>query len=150
MHFLLLIATPLVADTTCNSTSLSGGFAFKFSGTNTRHNILFAIVGRFEADGEGSLRGNATRAAQGNISRAAFTGTYTVKPDCTGEALLTFPDNMTTKLDFVMSDDMGQLFMIDADTGVVETGVAVRQFSKEKRSTSDVSRTSRKTSGNRP
>ena len=44
----------------------------------------FAAVGRFTFDGNGNLTGRLfVRVAGNNIAPPAFTGTYSVSPDCT-------------------------------------------------------------------
>jgi hypothetical protein len=86
----------------------------------------------FKLDGRGNFSGTSTESVNGAIDRPTFTGTYTVKPDCTGSALLTFNDGGTAPLDFIIEDDGKQVAIIVAgengSNGENETGTAVRQF----------------------
>ncbi len=52
--------------------------------TGTTPSGDFAAVGRFTFDGKGNLTGKLfVRVAGNNIEPPAFTGTYSVSPDCT-------------------------------------------------------------------
>src|SRR5215510_7705572 len=127
--FFSALTAVLAGDGNCGASSLTGSFGFHLTGTNLHHNWLYAIVGRFEADGQGKLRGTATHSAQGNVSRTTFSGKYTVNADCTGTAVLTFQNEIVSNLDFVISGDLNDVYFIDFDSGVVESGTARRQFS---------------------
>jgi hypothetical protein len=116
------------AEPTCDASSLTGAFGFHLTGTNTQRSALYAIVGRFEADGKGVLIGSATHSVQGAITRVKFTGTYTVNADCTGTSRITFPNDITAGLDFVLTSDLNEFFIIDLGQGNIESGSGRRQF----------------------
>lgn len=125
----LLLPAVAGAEPTCDASSLSGAFGFHLTGMNlARQDLLYAIVGRFEADGHGGLTGTATHSAGGNVARAKLTGTYTISPDCTGTSAVKFTNGSTVTLDFVLTSDLNEFFIIDAGQGTVESGTGRRQF----------------------
>lgn len=124
----MLVPALAAAAPSCDVGSLTGAFGFHMTGTNTSHPTLYAIVGRLEADGKGTLSGTATHAIQTGVRRMKFTGTYTINPDCTGTSTLAFPNDITASIDFVLTDDLNQFFIIDLGQGNVESGSGRRQF----------------------
>ena len=69
--------------TNCSNATLHGSYGLHAKGT-----IIgvgdFAAVGRFTFDGKGNLTGKLfVRVAGNNIEPPAFTGSYSVSPDCT-------------------------------------------------------------------
>jgi hypothetical protein len=124
----VLLPTVAFAEPPCDASSLSGGYGFHLTGTNLARSALYAIVGRIEVDGQGGFVGSATHSAQGSVSRAKFTGTYTVNPDCTGTSTMKFENGSTATLDFVLTGDLNEFYIIDAGQGTVESGSGRRQF----------------------
>lgn len=114
---------------TCSNDSLRGQFGFKITGTNLATGP-FAFVGRFEADGLGNIIGKGTEAIPQGIFRPPFSAVYTVQPDCTGVAILTFntENQAQARLDFVIVDDGNEILFLDSDRGVIESGTAKKQF----------------------
>src|ERR1044071_1081124 len=123
----------------CSTASLRGSFGFTSEGTL---NALpppsagpFGEIGRQAFDGQGGTDGSATLAANGNIRRVTWQGTYLVNADCTGSmTLFISPLNATVNLDFVIDDDGAELRAISTGptgtgvTGNVETRVYTKQF----------------------
>jgi hypothetical protein len=105
-----------------------GHFGFSLKGRNIQMGE-YAIVGRFEADGQGQVRGHAFQSLGGDFGQVEISGSYSVASDCTGTTTLTFHDtNNTDKLNFVLVADGQEIFIIDAGGNTVETGVAKKQF----------------------
>ena len=91
--------------------------------------VLFAINGSFLADGQGTFYGTANESVGGQIVfQAAFKGTYTMRPNCTGTALFAFPNDQFANLEFVLVDDGNEMMILDTDKGTVEFGTAKKQF----------------------
>jgi hypothetical protein len=114
----------------CSNESLRGQFGFKITGTNLAIGP-FAFIGRFEADGLGNIIGKGTEAIPQGIFRPPFSAVYTVQPDCTGVAILTFTateNAAQARLDFVIVDDGNEIIFLDSDRGVIESGEAKKQF----------------------
>jgi hypothetical protein len=131
--YLLCLAGSLYAQGPCSNKSLVGAFGFNVIGTNVSAGLQFAINGRFVADGAGHFKGKATQSSGGKVSRdLKFTGTYTVQTDCTGSANLVFPAGVQPNLEFVLASDNDELLIIDSDDGTVESGVAKKQFPRER------------------
>jgi hypothetical protein len=78
-------------DDSCSTTSLHGTYAMQAQGTIVGQipglpppPFPFAEAGIVAFDGTGNLSGHSTVNAGGLTSPALFTGSYTVKSDCTG------------------------------------------------------------------
>jgi hypothetical protein len=67
----------------CSNATLHGSYGLHATGTVIGVGE-FAAVGRFTFDGKGNLTGHLfVRLAGSNLEPPAFTGTYSVNPDCT-------------------------------------------------------------------
>jgi len=131
---LAMCANAQAAQQECSNESLTGAFGFLVSGTNVAANLLFAISGRFVADGKGSFAGTASESTAGQIAEHyPFTGSYTVAPDCTGSAQFVFPSGGSSRLDFVVVSDGDEVIILDVDFGTVESGTAKKQFRRSTR-----------------
>jgi hypothetical protein len=71
----------------CSEATLDGTYLFAYDGFVIKENekIPFALAGYEVFDGNGHVKGVATTNVNGKItSKEPFSGTYTVKTDCTG------------------------------------------------------------------
>ena len=120
----------------CSNASLQGSFGFTSVGT-----LLalppplagpFGEIGRQTFDGKGNTDATATLSANGTIVKGVtIQGTYVVNPDCTGSmTIYALPMAVTVDLDFVIDDDGAELRAIVTGTGLVETRVYKKQFSR--------------------
>ena len=76
----------------CSEATLHGTYLFAYDGFVIRDNekVPFASSGYEVFDGNGHTKGVATTNVNGNVTRKApFSGTYTVKADCTGSSTYT-------------------------------------------------------------
>jgi hypothetical protein len=117
------------AQTTCNQTTLSGGYAMGFSGvlvqTGYRSNVFG--VGRIAFDGKGSISGTFMRNVDSKVDDQAFTGTYSASPDCTGTFALTFAGT-TQQYKMVIGDRGRQvLWMRTEPAAFVAGGTFIKQ-----------------------
>jgi hypothetical protein len=68
--------------TSCSNATLHGSYGLHAVGTEPGGEPIH-VVGRFTFDGAGNLTGKLfVRVAGNNIEPPAFTGTYSVSPDC--------------------------------------------------------------------
>lgn len=115
----------------CSNANLSGGYGFIVNGSTPRSGP-YSYVGRFVADSKGGVTGRGAQAVNGVISHPTFTGTYTIKADCTGVANLKFDFGGEATLELIIVDDGKTVDMIVADPNVKagenEVGTATRQF----------------------
>ncbi len=81
--------------------SLSGSFAFSYTGSDASG--FLAVAGSFVANGSGTITSGTQdiNSGAGVTTNAAITGTYTVRADGRGTAILNSPAGNTT-LDFVI------------------------------------------------
>jgi hypothetical protein len=71
----------------CSEATLDGTYLFAYDGFVIKDNekVPFALAGYEVFDGNGEVKGVATTNVNGKItSKEPFSGTYTVKTDCTG------------------------------------------------------------------
>lgn len=110
----------------CTNQSLQGAYGFSLNGTNFNFGVPWAIVGRFDSDGNGAITGTGTQSTKGDVSRSKFTGTYQVEADCSGVATFTFGAGARAVLQFVVVDSGKRVEMIVTDQGTLETGYATK------------------------
>lgn len=106
---------------TCSLSSLSGPYTYVFEGFNSGSQRTFSAVGRFLADGNGNI--NGTEIVNGGTEKA-YTGTYNVNSDCTGNATLSGIGDMY----FVVTNDNRSVDFIRTDRGTDVVGKAQQQF----------------------
>jgi hypothetical protein len=71
----------------CSVASASGKWAFTTTGSIQGVGDV-AAVGIYTADPSGHLSGSQTRSLAGQVAAETFTGTFAVKPNCTGSATI--------------------------------------------------------------
>jgi hypothetical protein len=114
---LSLAATAQTRDAACSLNGAAGTYGFQDSGMVVGIGPRTA-TGIFTLDALGNLTGNATQSLNGDILAEWFTGTYTIKPDCTGTFGIKIydappplqPGNLilTVSAEFVWDDNMNQ------------------------------------------
>ena len=133
-----LAPTANAADKGCTNATLKGTFLHVGTGFITAPPALagpFAGLGTETFDGNGGVTGNATGSFNGNPDSGTFTGTYTVNSDCTGTMTSKFSNGFTAHAYFVLvwtptatGTSLSEFHFISTDPGIVETGIARRQF----------------------
>jgi hypothetical protein len=75
----------------CSEATLEGTYLFADDGFVVKDNekVPFANSGYEVYDGNGHTKGVSTINVNGKITKETFTGTYTVKADCTGSSTYT-------------------------------------------------------------
>ena len=92
------------SEAKCSEATLDGTYLFADQGFVIKDNekVPFASSGYEVYDGNGHVKGVATTNVNGNVSsKEPFSGTYTVKADCTGSS--TYSDG-TRYDDFIAPD----------------------------------------------
>jgi len=95
----------------CSKASAAGKWAFTTNGTVVGIGPR-ASVGIITLDGAGNVpNGKATASLNGNVTEEAFSGTYSVNPDCTGKMAIQIFDLSGNKilaatLDLVLDDNV--------------------------------------------
>jgi len=111
----------------CANSLIKGKYGFSVTGSHTGIGN-YGMVGTMDVDGAGHINGVGLQSINGNQSDVSFTGTYQVKPDCTGTTELTFEDNQVGHVRFVIVEDGNEILLMDVGAHTVETGSAKRQF----------------------
>jgi hypothetical protein len=112
---------------TFSNSSLSGSYAFYFSGVN--QNGFFAVAGSFQANGSGMITGGTIdiNSGTGIFTDQAVTGTYSVSKDGQGTATLTAAAG-TFDIAFVLVSTQNAL-VIRFDTTSTASGAIALQSS---------------------
>jgi hypothetical protein len=97
---------------TCSNASLHGSYGLHATGTSSA-STDFAAVGRFTFDGKGNLTGKLfVRIGGNNIEPPAFSGTYSVNPDCTMTDSWGAPIN-STHVSVIVDEGKGYFILSD-------------------------------------
>jgi hypothetical protein len=130
LFFALLSASTVhgQSNTGVNNAALNGNYAFTFSGVSGNGTVssVYAAVGRFTADGAGSLTNGEmdTNGVGAGVALVAqpFTGTYSIGADNRGVMTLNFSGS-SAKLAFVMmANGNAQFIKFDASGGAGTIG----------------------------
>lgn len=136
---LSIAPTAMAGDKGCSNATLKGTFVHKGSGFITAPPaaaIPLATLGTETFDGNGGMTGTVTASINGDIIPGTSAGTYTVNPDCTGTyAVQLNPLGITAHVYFVLvwtntstGTTLSEFHFISTDSGIVQTGIARRQF----------------------
>src|SRR5262245_50539163 len=133
--FLSLGGPPLVwsQDTPCTLATLQGTYIFFLQGflIQNGQQLPFVNAGQETFDGEGQVQGQFTQSLNGEISRATYSGTYTVTPACVVDYTNTDSTGVTSHFDLFVSPDGNELTFVQTDPGVVIAG-SERRVSKQR------------------
>jgi hypothetical protein len=113
--FAVAVAVP-EASAACSDANLTGVWGFQVG----------TAVGQFKADGHGKLTGSVTINQNGTILMQSFTGTYSVKTNCTGN-LTTMSSGGTAHFYLVLDEGKKGFQIIDTDAGGTAEGIGVAQ-----------------------
>ena len=135
----LVVAMPALTDAKdenaagakCSEATLDGTYLFAYDGFVIKGNekVPFASSGYEVYDGNGHVKGVATTNENGKVTRKEpFSGTYTVKADCTGTS--TYTDG--TRYDSFIAPDGSTFTFVQTHppefvaAGVEQRGTATR------------------------
>ena len=113
----------------CSNATLKGTYLFNSDGWNVAGDVRkpTAYVGQENYDGHGTFTGVNSYSVDGVITRnEAYTGTYTVNPDCTASVEITNPGNVITHYDYFIAPSGDEFVFIQVDAGTVVTGKEFR------------------------
>ena len=106
----------------CSKATLKGTYLFAFNGVEIKGNsdqLPFAIAGYDVFDGNGEVRGVSSGNFGGEVFRKdPFTGTYTVKANCTGT--VAYRDG--PQIDVFIAPDGSKLAFVRTDPEFVGAG----------------------------
>src|SRR5829696_2432330 len=118
------------AGAKCSVATLHGTYLFAQNGVEIKGNDQrpFALAGYEVFDGNGKVKGIQSANINGEITRnERFSGTYTVKADCTGTA--TYSDG--TRYDQFIAPDGSELtFVLTKPSEIVTSGFEPRGTAK--------------------
>ena len=113
----------------CSEATLKGTYLFAQNGVEIRGNDQrpFAIAGYDVFDGNGEVKGRASGNFNGEVFRNdRFTGTYTVKANCTG----TFTFTNGTRYDLFIAPDGSMFTFVRTNPEFVTSGSELRGTAK--------------------
>jgi hypothetical protein len=116
----------------CSKATLKGTYLFAFNGVEIKGNSEqrpFAIAGYDVFDGNGEVRGVSSGNFGGEVFRKdPFTGTYTVKANCTGT--VTFRDGAAAQGDMFIAPDGSKFAFVRTTPEDVSAGIDSRGSAK--------------------
>lgn len=113
----------------CSPATLNGSYGFVMDGSIQPFGQV-ALAGVIRANGAGAFSGAEVASVGGQITRASYSGSYTVDPDCTGQAQyqIVAPNFVATRsVAFVITKGGKELFLISTVPGSTISGTAQRQ-----------------------
>ena len=119
------------AKAKCSEATLDGTYLFAQNGVDIKGNDQrpFAIAGYDVFDGNGKVRGVSSGNFGGEVFRKdPFTGTYTVKANCTGT--VTFKDGAATQGDVFVAPDGSMFAFVRTNPEDVAAGIDPRVTAK--------------------
>jgi hypothetical protein len=121
--------------TTCNNATLHGTYVYSYSGYSGAGNTLtrFAVAGLAIFHGDGTLNGVSTIATEGQpvAQLVTYTGTYTVKPDCTAKETDTDQTGAVSHFDDFTDPSGDKISFVQTDKDVVSSGSETRHLQEK-------------------
>ncbi|ATB41549.1 hypothetical protein CYFUS_007015 [Cystobacter fuscus] len=113
----------------CKPSMLKGHYVYATDGyiVSGSEQIPFAQAGHDLFQGDGTLTGWATISTNGEITRIAYSGTYTLDPNCGGTATLTDNHGDTTHFDFFVTKNGANMTYVQTDAGYVSSAFELRR-----------------------
>lgn len=109
----------------CGLQSLKGGYGYAFQGQVNAPSFTEAVdiggAGRAVFNGHGGLSGMEWASTNGLFETLTFTGSYTVKPDCTGKMTIVNSNGRTDHGNIALVEGGQEINFIDTDPGVALT-----------------------------
>ena len=118
------------AQTGCSVASLVGsyGYSLRFYFDNAGNTNFFSASRIFTADGQGNTTGHESDSFSGQILQGdPIAGTYSVNSDCSGSITTNSMTSGSASYDFVLTNGLSQLQLVETDSGNNVTGHATRQ-----------------------
>jgi hypothetical protein len=119
--FVTTLATGMPALASCTNASFDGTFAFSYgktAGTETPT----SVEGLVAPNGKGALIGKWVQSADGTISSATFTGTYTIGEDCAGTMVWNNSNHTANHFDIYLMNNNKGFQMLRTDAGHARAG----------------------------
>jgi hypothetical protein len=113
---------PAWSDNSCSVKTLKGTYVFACHGLQGSGQTDFAIAGREQFHGDGTVNGVQTYADKDNtLHHVSYTGTYTVTPDCTATYTATDENGVVFHQDMFFGRDGAELSIVVTDPGFVDS-----------------------------
>lgn len=115
----------------CSNRTLKGDYGFTIEGTIVGPNIPFRGLALQHYDGQGNITQVDHLVTAGQPPTQDWTpgtGTYSVNPDCTGDAVINSPSSpFPIPLHFVIVDNGNEIRQVVDANAVVAVGIKVHQ-----------------------
>ena len=126
MFAVSVAAVPAASAATCSNASIKGVYGVLSTGLNGSGQPA-ASVDRVAVDGAGNLSGSSTKSIDGTLVTFTFAGTYQINKDCTGSATFNNQDGSTKHANIYLDSGNKGAFLIQTDSGHVESSVVIAQ-----------------------
>ena len=128
----LILSSPLMAHASaCSNSTIRGSYAFTIHGTvflQDGSTLLIDGLAKTTFDGKGNLTQLDAVAVNGNVAPgwASNTGTYSVKPDCTGTFTVTNGNQQPVHLQMIVAQSGNTIHDMVIDPGFATTAEGER------------------------
>ena len=124
------------AQSGCSVGTLQGEYiyaqdGFTIAGETASQRTPFAQAGREVFNGDGTMSGVGTANFNGAVARVAYSGTYTVEPDCTGAVTFTDGDGVVSHYDIAVEDGGAEFGFVQTDANVVTAAYERRRTASQ-------------------
>jgi hypothetical protein len=123
--FLLIgfVAHSALAQLACSNATLKGTYLYAYDGWEIKDSRMrpFAVAGIETYNGDGTMRGIFSESTNGVITgrNVGYTGTYTIRENCTGEQTFTDDNGDITHADAFIAPSGEAFTFVQTDPGVV-------------------------------
>ncbi|WPB81842.1 hypothetical protein KYC5002_22345 [Archangium violaceum] len=123
------LAAETSTNSQCRPSVLKGTYVYANNGyiVTGSDRIPFAQAGGDAFRGDGTFTGSAAVSTNGEITRITYTGTYTLKPDCSGTATLTDNLGVTAHFDMFVTKNGESITFLQTDAGYVTSAFEIRR-----------------------
>lgn len=124
------------AQNGCTLGTLRGNYiyavdGFLVAGGTASERVPFAQAGREFFYGDGTMSGFGTLNVNGQVTRVAYSGTYTVDGDCTGSVVFTDNEGTVSHYDVAIEDGGAEFGFVQTDDNVVSAAFERRRTSSD-------------------
>jgi hypothetical protein len=109
----------------CSNQTARGTHLISFTGTGTG-GVTGAALSRFAFDGNGAISGSGAASLAGTPVLRTFTGSYAIRPDCSGTATITSDLGGTITLGLVLLDQGHAGYFVGITPGMTLNGATTR------------------------
>jgi hypothetical protein len=111
----------------CNNATVRGAYGYAYTAANFVSQLSCGGVGLIRLDGVNAVKVTETLSCNGTAARFSGQGAYSIRPNCTGEAFVTFSDASTGTYSFVVVNNGKAAQFVITTGGITGVGNAIKR-----------------------